>query len=210
MMQREDIRELLKKYNRDECSAEEKAFIEDWYLQFGQKDLEDLSQNERTADLHQIWNALPVHQRQTRSVRLWIKTAAAVLLILSAGGYFLSHQRSHNYGETAGIKPGSNKAVLTLANGRQIALNNSNAGKLTYQDSSVIKKNSRGELVYNLSQAQETSSPSGINKIETPPGGQYEVILSDGTKVWLNASSSLSFPTAFTSNQRRVTLSGEG
>lgn len=208
-MQREDIRDLLERYNAGTCSDAEKVFVQDWYMQFEHNDLEDLSEKERANDLERIAELLPVRREKTRPVYLWAKVAAAVLLILSAGSYFMFHQKTSNYREITAIKPGSNKAVLTLANGQQIALTNTKTGKLDYQDSSVIRKDSSGQLVYDLSQSA-IASPGGMNKIQTPTGGQYQVVLSDGTKVWLNAASSLSYPTAFTGHERKVILSGEG
>jgi transmembrane sensor len=211
-MQKEDIKRLLKKYNTGNCSAEEKAFVEDWYLQFEHHLLEDLSEQQRENDLHKIWNALPVHQERNNTIHLWSKIAAAaiVTIMLSAGGYFLLSDQKSSYAQTADIQPGGNKALLTLANGKHIELSGAKDGKITYQDSSVIKKNSNGQLVYQLGTASEAVSPAGLNTVETPPGGQYQVILSDGTKVWLNAASSLTFPTAFAGKERKVTLSGEG
>lgn len=209
-MQREDIRDLLERYNAGTCSDAEKVFVQDWYMQFQHTDLEDLSEKERADDLDKIAGLLPVRQKKIRITYLWTKIAAAVLLILTAGSYFQFHQQTSSYREITAIKPGSNKAVLTLANGQQIILNNTKTGKLDYQDSSVVRKDSSGQLIYDLAHTAVASSPAGMNKIETPAGGQYQVILPDGTKVWLNAASSLSYPTAFTGHERKVILSGEG
>ncbi len=107
------------------------------------------------------------------------------------------------------ILPGSNKAVLTLADGSQVVLDS------TIQD--VIKEQGNvdilskgGRLVYDASKLlKENRQSISINTITTPRGGQYQVVLPDGTAVWLNAASSISFPTAFTRSERKVTITGE-
>lgn len=104
------------------------------------------------------------------------------------------------------VRPGGNKAVLTLANGQQIILDSSGNGQIAQQGATkVIKLNGlisykgaakAGEILYNT--------------ISTPRGGQYELLLPDGSRVWLNSASSLRFPTAFTGSRREVELHGEG
>lgn len=104
------------------------------------------------------------------------------------------------------IQPGSNKAVLTLADGSTIALDGAKNGLLTQQGNTKIVKK-EGKLDYNFSKTG--ASKVMYNTISTPRGGQYQVELPDGSKVWLNAASSLRFPTAFTGNERRVEITGE-
>jgi ferric-dicitrate binding protein FerR (iron transport regulator) len=104
------------------------------------------------------------------------------------------------------VQPGGNKALLTLADGSIIALDNSPNGALAQQGNTKILK-LNGKLAYeNLK-----LSPRKIlyNTISTPRGGQYQIILPDGTAVWLNAATYMRFPTAFTGKERRVEISGE-
>lgn len=104
------------------------------------------------------------------------------------------------------VKPGGNKAVLTLADGSTILLDDAKNGALTQQGkTNVIKM--EGQLAYSASDYGTTALL--YNTITTPRGGQYQVILSDGSKVWLNAASSLKFPTAFNGRQRTVEITGE-
>jgi ferric-dicitrate binding protein FerR (iron transport regulator) len=103
--------------------------------------------------------------------------------------------------------PGGNKAKLLLADGSAIDLNEAGNGRISKQGNAQITKQSGG-LVYDLSKISKTA-PVIFNTLITPKGGQYQLTLSDGTKVWLNAASSLRFPTAFTGNGRKVILSGE-
>jgi ferric-dicitrate binding protein FerR (iron transport regulator) len=114
------------------------------------------------------------------------------------------------------ITPGGNKAILKLSDGREIVLDSVANGALAQQGNSQVTKTKSGELVYEVT-AQNSGgpltthqSPLAYNTIATPRGGQYQLVLADGSKVWLNASSSLRYPTAFTGKERRVELTGEG
>ncbi len=104
------------------------------------------------------------------------------------------------------IAPGGNKATLQLADGSTIILDSSNNGNIANQGQTKIIKID-GQLAYN---ADGSSKEILYNTITTPRGGQYQLILADGTKVWLNAASSLHFPTSFVGKERKVTLTGEG
>lgn len=108
-------------------------------------------------------------------------------------------------------EPGSNKAVLTLANGSKLVLDAAKNGLLAKSGHISIKKAKDGQLIYLIEGAKNTATnaPTVYNTISTPIGGQYQVILPDGTKVWLNAASSLRYPTSFTGKQRMVELTGE-
>ena len=108
------------------------------------------------------------------------------------------------------VAPGGNKAILTLANGKQIILDSAANGTISQQGNTKVIKLNDGQLAYqsatgNGQQAMETS----YNTITTPKGGQYQIVLADGSKVWLNAASSLRYPTSF-SKDRNVALTGEG
>jgi ferric-dicitrate binding protein FerR (iron transport regulator) len=103
--------------------------------------------------------------------------------------------------------PGANKAFLQLADGSTITLDDSATGMLAQQGATKILKLNNGQLQYNSS--TQVNAPILYNTISTPRGGQYHVILPDGSKVWLNAASSLRFPTAFQGNTRMVQLTGE-
>lgn len=112
------------------------------------------------------------------------------------------------------IPPGGNKAMLTLADGSVIVLDSANQGVIARQGETVIDKKQDGQLVYSDAHPRPRGagrSAIGIsyNTVSTPRGGQYQLILPDGSKVWLNADSRLKFATAFV-NERRVELSGEG
>lgn len=149
------------------------------------------------------------------SKRLFVKLAAAavILLLLGAGVFFLLGgkdnkiaQAEHKKVLVNDIAPGGDRAVLTLADGRQIILDSAANGAVTEQGGmKIVKLN--GQLAYN----QESGTTEVLyNTVSTPKGGQYQLVLADGSKVWLNAASSLRFPTAFKGADRTVELSGEG
>jgi ferric-dicitrate binding protein FerR (iron transport regulator) len=149
----------------------------------------------------------------------YASAAAAILIFISVAIYLIEpkapiqqHQVAIKQTQPAKkeIVPGSNKAVLTLADGSKIILDNAKKGVLTKQGNTAITKSDDGLLVYNF-KSNETSAQAAnpLNTIAIPRGGKYQIVLPDGTKVWLNSSSTLTFPTLFTGTERLVQLTGE-
>ncbi|SEM82718.1 FecR protein [Mucilaginibacter gossypiicola] len=142
------------------------------------------------------------------------KWAAAILLFMLCGVYLLKSNKPKpavltaiNKPKTFDKKPGSNKAILTLGNGSQIVLDSARNGMLVQQGNTKIIKSANGHIAYNKTLAA-TAAPI-YNTMTTPRGGKYDLQLSDGTRVWLNASSSITYPIAFSGTERRVTVTGE-
>jgi ferric-dicitrate binding protein FerR (iron transport regulator) len=146
----------------------------------------------------------------------WLRVAAAVLLILSAG---ITYRLIQNKPATDSIKtvsvqkpelilPGTDKALLTMADGTTVVLDSVENGNLVQPGNATVQKKG-AVLVYNAATSATGTAGVEFNTLSTPRGGQYRVVLSDGSQVWLNAASSLRFPTAFTGNVREVQLTGE-
>lgn len=105
--------------------------------------------------------------------------------------------------------PGGNKATLKLADGKTIILDDANDGTLAQEGNTLIKKTADGHIIYNAAALANTVDAPAINTISTPRGGQYQVALADGTQVWLNSASSITFPTRFTGKNREISITGE-
>lgn len=147
---------------------------------------------------------MPAHTR-------W--AAAAAILLLIAGGTWYWQHAAHAPAITAAlpgrqhdVAPGKQGAILTLADGRQLTLDSLGNGVIATQNGASIALQ-KGQLNYQATGNNRNSD--SYNTMRTPKGRQFTVILPDGTRVWLNAASSLTYPTAFSGNQRRVKLSGE-
>lgn len=138
-----------------------------------------------------------------KPIQLWprIVAAAAVLIFISIGFYFYQQSRTERSTMFAtDVASGGNKAVLILADGKRIVLTDAKNGKLAEQSGVEISKSADGQLIYRITGLATTSpGKTTYNIIETPNGGQYQILLPDGTRVWLNAASSLRYPSSFVS-----------
>ncbi|WP_316747291.1 FecR family protein [Pedobacter gandavensis] len=225
-----DAKELLVKYLSGKCTEEEQALLAQWHLnstadrdnQMAAFDLTDLTEQERIDDLGEIWSRLELDEDKpklevAKSRRiLWpsIAAAAGIAIALTAGILFYTTQSAREekalLTQTQNQQPipaGGNNAVLTLDDGTQISLSDAKKGTLVTESGISISKTKEGQLVYHLS---DVNKPNTYNTISTPKGGQYQVVLPDGTKVWLNAASSLRFPLTFDHlRERKVELKGE-
>jgi len=142
--------------------------------------------------------------------------AASIVALLSIGFFFYQSMLSRKQKEMAmqmaksknTILPGSNKATLKLQNGQLIELNDKSLGEIATIAGVSIRKDKNGQLIYQVSGSADNKN-QGANTISTPKGGQYQVVLADGTKVWLNAASTLTYPTVFNGKIREVILEGE-
>jgi transmembrane sensor len=149
---------------------------------------------------------------QPSPVRRWVRramTAAAVIILLIGLTRVWRHQNQEaNKTPVVVVAPGSNKAVLTLAGGQKIILDSAATGVLALQGNTQVHKLGDGKLVYEP-ESKEAYKEALNNTLATPRGGQYQLTLPDGTKVWLNAASSITYPTAFTGSARTVEMTGE-
>lgn len=141
---------------------------------------------------------------------LW-KAAVAAMVIVLAGvaAYFVASHRFSRGPALAheDVAPGANRAVLVLADGRHIPLDSAARGTVAQQGGVTISQTGSGQLDYNGTGAN--GKEVVYNTVTTPRGGQFRITLPDGTKVWLNAASSLHFPASFPAGERRVEVTGE-
>lgn len=163
----------------------------------------------------QIFNQRPGQGKKTM---LWVASIAAslVMMFIAAAIHFhLKKHRSHSFAagfhkkhKVIDVAPGGDKAMLTLSDGSKVVLNDAKDGVIANQGFTKLNKTNAGQLVY---EADLSSKAVAIvyNTITTPKGGQFRIVLSDGTKVWLNAASSITFPTTFSPKERKVTITGE-
>jgi transmembrane sensor len=194
------IQKLLSEY-----PAERKEVNVDWERIFA----EILAKREEHIEDHLV----PAPIYRLNFLRKWGWAAAAAVLLIGSGAFFLLRRTNEKRAIAAvqtkeDVLPGSNKAILTLANGSKIILDSVHNGTLAQQGNTNIVKTDSGQLAYTTS-AEKPEKEIALNTLSTPRGGQFQLILPDGTKVWLNAASSITYPTAFVGKERKVTVTGE-
>jgi transmembrane sensor len=139
----------------------------------------------------------------------WFRYAAAIILVLGVVIYVFSSRSNLEtpvITEELNKPPGKDRAILILSDGREIVLDNSNTENIS--DGSISIKKSDGVLTYNPMLISDAKSIT-YNTMNTPRGGQYQLVLPDGSKVWLNAASSIRYPTIFHGKNRMIELIGE-
>lgn len=158
---------------------------------------------------------MPVAKKIKRMYRAIAAAAAIVILLFGSAYLILGTESNHSTTKVIDkanhndILPGGNKAILTLSNGTNILLDSSANGMLALQGNTRIVKVSNGTLVYTPNPDTKNSVEVQFNTINTPRGGQYKLVLPDGSLVWLNSASSIHFPTAFIGRERKVEITGE-
>jgi len=209
-MDTEKAQEILAKQQQGTLTPEEQAILDSWYLSLS-KNEGDLPQLDLVKKEAAVYNRVSQTINGRKTIRLWprIAAAASIIFAISVGGYFMLYKKMpiQRAVQNQDIAPGSNKAILTLASGQKIILNGAKNGQIARQGQTIIQKTADGQVIYEAD-ANESSAIT-LNTMTTPRGGQYWVTLPDGSKVLLNASSSLTYPVAFNGKERKVTLTGE-
>jgi len=226
-MDNEKILYLLDQYTNGTASADDLKVLDRWYNNFEQDEklIGSLSANEvkdiekkMLLDIDQRIEAATGRSKaisRRLSIQQWFTIAATLFLILSLAVFFTVKKLPLFHTEdTVGIDvlPGGNKATLILGNGEKINLNERASGIISQESGTKISKSANASLIYIPGNANTRSSSDVVstNTIIIPNGGLYEVQLPDGTYVWLNAASSLTYPTRFAGHIRKVKLTGEG
>lgn len=220
-MDKQNVEELIDRYLTGNCTPKEKALVERFYM--GEvliRELPDCGADPMLAK-DAMWESISEaaqfgHAFNPNKRLRFYKTIAAAALIIIVGLAFYFYPKNTidrnqlvKQKQRIDINPGGNKAILTLGNGQQIVLNEASAGVLANQAGVVIKKTKDGQLVYSTGRDYILGDDLSFNTISTPRGGQYQVILPDGTNIWLNAATTVSFPARFTGKERNVNLTGE-
>jgi len=208
---------LLRKYRKGQCTEQEKALLESWYTQW-HTDEQLLEQRELEQVEGEMWAFIQktnVNSTKRRFPFTWL-AAASIMLALSFVGYWYYTSRQLNTMEnrlyTHDVNPGTDHALLTLADGTKVDVNSLRVGQSIVQEGVKISKDAIGNLVYETDlQENKGKVAYGVayNEISTPKGGQLQVLLPDGSKVWLNAASTLKYPLTFSEGERLVELKGE-
>lgn len=224
------IEELIIKYNLGQCSADEKKLVEQWYQSFEWNDKSNLfNENNIEHIKEEVWLAIQKNKITVASenstvippqihslLRWWHVASAAAVITAIAAISFWQYTPSKKIAvakliktkqlQIKAIEPGTSKAQLVLGDGSVISLDSSRNLQLREEDGTKIDKQS-GKLIY-----KDVADGNGkilFNTLSTPRGGEFQLVLPDGSKVWLNAASSIKFPTRFEGKERTVFLHGE-
>ena len=162
-----------------------------------------------TFDMETAWTKIDKQISKKQAYRKWLGYAAVILLPLAIGLIVLNQVPKYEteIAEVQKIEPGGSNAILYFANGDVVDLKKDTANVIRSRDNLVVKKDQE-KLQINADQLL-ASDLNKLNKVVTPIGGEYQVELPDGTKVWLNADSYLEFPSKFSAKERRVIAKGE-
>ncbi|NQX39025.1 FecR domain-containing protein [Pedobacter steynii] len=209
-MTEQEIVKLLKKYTEGNCTPEETALVESLYMMMEEVSPAPSPKNIEKAYV-QVKKNLPIANK--KPIRRRLLVAASVLLALSIGISLYPYSDKKKSDKPISISaktkfiPGKSQAFLILANGKKIPLNEVANGKIATEGNAVITKTEQGQIAYNN---VETKNLAAVyNTVSTPRGGEYILTLSDGTKVWLNAATSIAYPSTFTGKTRDVKIDGE-
>jgi transmembrane sensor len=212
-MEQSRLKLLTGKYHKGTLTQDERKELNDWFhaLNLAGDDFEnwinEAGSEENLAD--ELFLGFKQKLEKPKQTYKWLAAAATVLLFIGISTFVIRSpkptQKSITYKKN--IPPGTNNAILTLSNGQQIVLSAVTNGQLARQGNAVINRVSNNAITYNAN--DEDEGKPQYNTLTTPAGGQHTLTLSDGTKVWLNAASSIKFPVAFAGTERRVEITGE-
>lgn len=221
-MTKEEFLKLLEKVESGTASLEEISLYNRFYSYF---QIEEDWNSSEMGDQQELGRLM--HEQISKAIskpgkiidlRYFVKYAAAVVAVIAVtlAIYFfnlkkqpLPVEQMSSLNTVKDVPAGGNKATLTLSDGTQVSLTDAKNGKLLSESGITVTKTADGQLAYQVNEGSGRNSAADFNTIATPKGGQYQILLSDGSKVWLNAASSIKFPTKFKGAERNVELIGE-
>jgi len=204
MQEHEEIRQLFERYREGRCTAKEEARVHAWFNHYAKNQAHGLDELQKMYEADRTYKIKKwVH---------WLPYAAAVILAVAVGFFFLDakfnaqeERKQDRKVAAADIAPGRSRATLSFADGQTIDLSDEKTGivigeRVSYLDGSEVS-DGNGNLSSNIPR---------LMSLSTPKGGTYQITLPDGTRVWLNAASTLRYPSRFEGNERIVEIEGEG
>lgn len=219
---KEYIQKLSKKWLEGTITDREKREFDAWYSSFEDNEVDDLTEEDLLYLRDKIYNSIKENKRlgersedigshkRTLSKRKWLIVLAAcisVFVLLGVVFYVTSHKKSDdNY---AVIKPGRDQAILSFENGLAFNLDSLDSGEILQDKGTRIEKTENGALAYSTTRNSVSRDEVFKNTVTIPRGGQYKIQLPDGSRIWLNAESKLTFPSHFIGDTRIVELAGE-
>lgn len=210
-MTKEAFKEVLLRYVEGTASPLEEAYVEKWYE--GVEELQDNTVPNSEAVSEEIFSKIKakITQKSNGSVftlQMFYRVAAVLVLVAGSILAYQYFQKTKSSSMVNAITPGSEKAILKLADGTEIALDSTNKGDLLLADGTKISRLEDGTLVY-IGQQGQSDGEVKYNEMKIPAGGRFTLQLPDGSMVWLNSVSAIKFPTKFTGKERKVYLEGE-
>lgn len=222
-MSKQEARELLKKYREGTCTPDEAIIVEEWYaklasaerLPAGDPSYDSLYQKGLKSLLEETGDTQKMHFQTRIRLRRWIPYAAAILILSGISFWFMGNGRfTQPEPSLETIQPGGHRATLTLSTGETLVLSEEQEGivigpRIQYADGSEVVVDDIAMSTPSAGVPTDGLAPEQMMRLSTPRGGTYQVVLPDGSKVWLNAGTTLKYPDRFGSDQRTVYLSGE-
>ena len=220
-MNKISLQDLIERINKGTATEYEMGLYNAYmnHIAPGDTDWDQFELDDQEQVRLELWTRVQagMQNSQPRRFILWSRIAgiaALVLICLSITGYFLFNTISQTDKRTLAqidqdILPGGNKATLTLSNGHKIILSDAKHGVLVSKDNILVNKNSDGQLTYEAKNGDRVSNIA-YDTLTTPAGGIYNIVLADGSKIWLNSATSIRFPEIFGSKERKIEMiSGE-
>lgn len=210
MNKKAETKDLLTRYRNGTCTPAEKALVDSWHLQELRSKQIEPDVPEMQDAKHRIWQQVRLQTVPVKRInRQWLYYAASLVFLLGFGLWLIKIKKpvpDVKLQYSTVISPGGNKAVLILEDGKRVVLDQMAKGLIANQGQASVSKNRDGLIQY---KSTLNDQPVKFNTISIPRGGIYALILSDGTKVWLNSSTTMRYPTSFTGPTRQVEVKGE-